>query len=123
MFLYDIGVRVPAGVELDEPRRTELQDAFAALVAGDVESDGFNRLVLAGRADAPARSTIVRAYGKYLRQIGFAFSQPYIEDTLRAHPRLVADLVALFHARFDPARSGGDGRRRPAAAADDRADA
>ena len=49
------------------------------------------------------------------------FSQPYIEDTLARHPRLVADLVALFHARFDPARFGGspDGprtRRRPACA-------
>ena len=55
--------------------------------------------------------TIVRAYGKYLRQIGFAFSQAYIEDTLAAHPRLVADLVALFHTRFDPARVR---RARPA---------
>ena len=61
----------------------------------------------------------MRAYGKYLRQIGFAFSQAYIEDTLGAHPRLVADLVALFHARFDPARFGGatDGGRAEATAA------
>ena len=51
-----------------------------------IESDGFNRLVL--RAGLSAREVaIVRAYGKYLRQIGFAFSQPYIEDTLCAHPR------------------------------------
>ena len=68
------------------PRRREVQDAFAALVAGTVESDGFNRLVLLAGLTA-ARSTIVRAYAKYLRQIGFAFSQTYIEDTLRRHPR------------------------------------
>ena len=44
--LYDIGVRVPAGVEIDARRRVELQRAFGLLVAGEVESDGFNRLVL-----------------------------------------------------------------------------
>ena len=90
------------------------------LVDGDVESDGFNRLVLA--AGLTAREvTVVRAYGKYLRQIGFAFSQPYIEATLHSHPRLVADLVALFHARFDPPRYRDDpldGAARAAAEAE-----
>jgi len=109
VFLYDIGVRVPAAVELDEGRRAQLQAAFCALVAGELESDGFNRLVLT--AGLTAREVaIVRAYGKYLRQIGFGFSQPYIENTLSAHPRLVADLVALFHARFDPALTDREAR-------------
>ena len=107
VFLYDIGVRVGGAVELDEARRSALQDAFASLVAGDIESDGYNRLVL--QAGLSAREVaMIRAYGKYLRQIGFAFSQSYIEDVLCAHPRLVADLVELFHARFDPSRDAGD---------------
>ncbi|MET0459396.1 MAG: NAD-glutamate dehydrogenase domain-containing protein, partial [Ilumatobacteraceae bacterium] len=106
VFVYDIGVRVPSDVDLDHVRRRGVQEAFAALVAGVVEGDGFNRLVL--RAGLSGREvTIVRAYAKYLRQIGFAFSQSYIEDTLSSHPRLVADLVALFHARFDPTRFAG----------------
>ena len=106
VFVYDIGVRVESGVELDEHRRTALQDAFAALVAGDIESDGYNRLVL--QAGLSAREVaMVRAYGKYLRQIGFAFSQSYIEDVLSSHPLLVADLVELFHTRFDPSRFAG----------------
>ncbi len=105
VYLYDIGVRVGETVELDEARRAALQDAFNELVAGAIESDGFNRLVL--RAGLSAREVgLVRCYGKYLRQIGFAFSQTYIEDALSKHPLLVADLVALFHARFDPARGG-----------------
>ena len=62
-------------------------------------------MLLAGLSVREA--ALVRAYGKYLRQIGFAFSQTYIESTLSSHPRLVADLVALFHLRFDPARFGG----------------
>jgi glutamate dehydrogenase len=102
VFLYDIGVRVPLAVELDEHRRADLQAAFCALEAGEVESDDFNRLVL-GAGLTAREVTIVRTYAKYLRQIGFGFSQQYVEDTLNAHPRLVADLVALFHARLDPA--------------------
>ena len=68
-----------------------------------------------GPGSARREVAMVRAYGKYLRQIGFAFSQPYIEDVLGSHPRLVADLVELFHARFDPSRfagATGDGSRR-----------
>ncbi|MET0578270.1 MAG: NAD-glutamate dehydrogenase domain-containing protein, partial [Ilumatobacteraceae bacterium] len=104
--VYDVGVRVPGDADLDADRRTAVQEAFAALVDGAVESDGFNRLVL--QAGVSHRDvTVLRAYGKYLRQIGFAFSQPYIENTLSAHPRLAADLVALFHARFDPSTFGG----------------
>ncbi len=103
VFLYDIGVRMPSAVELDDHRLAELQGAFCALLAGDVESDDFNRLVL-GAGLSAREVTIVRTYAKYLRQIGFPFSQQYIERTLNAHPRLVADLVGLFHARFDPAR-------------------
>ena len=105
VYLYDIGVRTPPGVELDAARQAELRRAFTLLIDGTIESDGFNRLVLL--AGLTAREVaVVRAYGKYLRQIGFAFSQPYIESTLAGQPRLVADLVALFHARFDPAVDG-----------------
>jgi glutamate dehydrogenase len=104
VFLYDIGVRAPVAVELDEHCIGELQAGFCALLAGEVESDDFNRLVL-GAGLSAREVTIVRAYAKYLRQIGFSFSQQYVERTLQSHPRIVADLVALFHARFDPART------------------
>ena len=45
---------------------------------------------------------ILRAYAKYLRQAGVAFSQTYIEETLAANPEIAGNLVALFRARFDP---------------------
>jgi glutamate dehydrogenase len=118
VYLYDIGVRVGENTALDEQRQAAVQEAFRQLVAGAIESDWFNGLVL--RAGLNAREVeIVRCYGKYLRQIGFGFSQRYIEDTLAAHPALVADLVALFHVRFDPADGAGpvDTVRRAAAAA------
>ena len=105
VYLYDIGVRIPDGCALDEARRADLRDAFVGLVRGVVESDGFNRLVL--RAGLDAREVaMVRAYSKYLRQIGFPFSQQYVEQTLTGNPQLAGWLVELFKARFDPARPG-----------------
>ncbi|HYH48642.1 MAG TPA: NAD-glutamate dehydrogenase domain-containing protein, partial [Acidimicrobiia bacterium] len=47
---------------------------------------------------------VLRAYSKYLRQVGSAFSQAYMERTLAANPHIARLLVELFHARFDPAR-------------------
>ena len=46
VYVYDIGVRIAAGTDLDEHRRAALQEAFTELVDGRVESDGYNRLVL-----------------------------------------------------------------------------
>ena len=45
---------------------------------------------------------VLRAYAKYLKQIGFALSQATIEATLAAHPRIARMLVGLFRLRFDP---------------------
>ena len=71
-------------------------------MVGEVEADGFNRLVsLAGLT--ASQISVLRAYAKYLRQIGFAFSQGYIEDTLSRLPHVASSLIELFEARFDPA--------------------
>jgi glutamate dehydrogenase len=99
--LYDIGVRAPEGCTIDSRRRRDVIDAFVGLVGGAVESDGFNRLVVVAGLDA-RDVAMIRAYAKYLRQIGFASSQQYIEATLARHPRLVTQLVELFKTRFDP---------------------
>ncbi|MGD9998202.1 MAG: NAD-glutamate dehydrogenase [Ilumatobacteraceae bacterium] len=107
--LHDVGVRLPDGVEWDDAARVRLRDAFEAQYRGSVEADGFNRLVLA--AGLTARQVeVVRAYARYLRQIGFPFSQPYIESTVVRHGSIVAEIVRLFDRRFDPS----DARRDPA---------
>lgn len=101
VWLFDVGVRLPAGVELSPRLELLLHQVFADLVEGRVESDGFNRLVLlAGLTGRQVE--VLRGYAKYLRQIGFPFSQSYIEAALARHPHIAADLVALFDNRFDP---------------------
>jgi glutamate dehydrogenase len=78
-----------------------LEDAFHAVVAGDAESDGFNRLVLsAGLAWRDV--TILRTVAKFLRQAGFSFSQDYVEHALARNPDLAGLLVDLFHVRNRP---------------------
>ncbi|GGF31171.1 glutamate dehydrogenase [Aliidongia dinghuensis] len=98
---FELVTRGQQSVDLDEvgPR---FEEAFPAVYGGAVEDDGFNRLVvLAGLA---AREIIVlRTYCKILRQAGSTFSQPYMEDTLSAHPAIAHKLVRLFETQFDPA--------------------
>ncbi len=87
-------------VDLREAR-DRFQQAFAAIWKGDIESDGFNRLVL-GASLTGREISILRAYARYMRQVGFPFSQHYIEETLNHYPDLARALVELFVARFDP---------------------
>ncbi len=100
-FLYDLGLKYPAGVD---PLGTGelLGDSFGAAVSGAVESDSFDRLVL--REGMHWRQVIVlRAYAKYMRQMGNTNSFEFMSDTLLANPDVTRGLTALFSARFDPA--------------------
>ncbi|KZX67612.1 NAD-glutamate dehydrogenase [Vibrio sp. HI00D65] len=91
-------------IDLREARDL-FQQAFAAIWAGELDSDGFNRLVL-GAGLAGREISILRAYARYMRQVGFPFSQQYIEDTLSHYPDLAKGLVSLFGKRFDPKLRG-----------------
>ena len=108
VWIHDFELQAPAGQELDiDALRPLFEDAFARVMDGRVENDDFNRLVL--RAALPADEIVVlRAYAKYLKQIGFALSQSAIETTLAAHAGIARQLVNLFKLRFDPARQDAD---------------
>ncbi|HUG26031.1 NAD-glutamate dehydrogenase, partial [Piscinibacter sp.] len=103
IWIHDFGLQPMVGdpeVEVDTLHRV-FEDAFAALLRGEVENDDFNRLVVA--ALMPAHEIVVlRAYAKYVRQIGFALSQAFIEATLATHAGIALALVGLFKLRFDP---------------------
>jgi len=91
-------------VEVDTVRPL-FEDAFLRVADGRIENDEFNRLVL--RAGLAADEVLVlRAYAKYLRQIGFALTPAFIEGTFNAHPRIARLLVQLFRRRLEPAADG-----------------
>ncbi|MBB2890769.1 NAD-glutamate dehydrogenase [Flexivirga oryzae] len=112
--IYDFGLRAD-GEDVwgtDDASTTEVrerfQQAFSDAWEGDAESDGLGALVL--QAGLTSREVMMlRGISKYLRQIGFTFSQNYIEQALRANVDLARALVDLFDARFDPAQAA-DGR-------------
>jgi glutamate dehydrogenase len=103
-FIFDFGLHAAGSARLGEVRRT-WQDAFLASWDGRAEADGFNALVAEAGLDW-RRISVLRAYSRYLRQTGSAFSQEYIESALVANAPIAGMLVQLFHARFDPDLAG-----------------
>ena len=73
--------------------------ALTSVWANRLENDGFNRLVLMGGLTG-RESSILRAYAKYMRQIGVTFSQTYIESTFANYPHIAAKIVNLFSKKF-----------------------
>jgi hypothetical protein len=88
VWIHDFGVTYTGDSDVDLGRvRDVFQDAFAAILRGEAESDGFNRLVL--RARLTWRQIVVlRAYCKYLRQTRLTFSQEYMEQALANNPQI-----------------------------------
>ena len=81
--------------------RQPFEEAFARVWSGEMESDGFNRLVV--EAGLPWRKIVVlRALAKYLRQAAIPFSQTYMEETLSANAKITRLIVELFEKRFEP---------------------
>jgi glutamate dehydrogenase len=88
-----------------ERQGPRLIEAFCAVRAGEIDDDGFNRLVLA--ASLPARDVaVLRACGRYLLQIGLPFSLPYMAGVLTEHASVARALWELFAQRLQPATAG-----------------
>jgi len=110
--MHDFGlVTMHPGVDIDVAALHQVfEEAYGRIFSGDVESDDFNRLVVAARM--PVDDIVVlRAYGKYMRQIGFALSQSFIEATLANHAQIARRLVGLFRTWMDPDGGLGAGAR------------
>lgn len=100
LFIQDFEVEYSRPLEVGDID-ADFEDAFAAIWRGDAENDGFNRLILAAGLSW-RQVAMLRAYCKYLLQVGVTFSQAYMEQTLTRYPLLARLLVELFEARFDP---------------------
>ena len=106
VMIHDFGLQTRSSAPIDLGAvRANFQEAFLAVWQGRAESDLFNALVLAAGLSW-REVVIVRAYCRYLRQVGIAFSQAYMEQTLIGNAALARLVVALFKALFDPAAAG-----------------
>jgi len=84
-----------------EDTAERIQSAFDHIWHGDVENDGFNRLILAASLDW-RQVVVIRALCKYLLQINVPFSQEYMINSLLANASITKNLIALFEQRFMP---------------------
>ncbi|MEI7612515.1 MAG: NAD-glutamate dehydrogenase [Betaproteobacteria bacterium] len=102
LHIADFAVQLPSADALDdESTRRAFVELLEKLLRNEAENDGYNRLVLLAGLDS-SRITILRAYGRYLRQAGLPFSQVYIERCLATHPHIARLLTDLFVARLSP---------------------
>ncbi|MBA2376325.1 MAG: NAD-glutamate dehydrogenase [Rubrobacter sp.] len=101
-WIHDFGLEAERELQTSQVKDI-FQDTFQRVWHGQIENDGFNRLVLKAGLDWREIS-MLRACCKYLRQTNLTFSQNYMERTLDSNPGIAAMLVELFTARFDPRR-------------------
>jgi glutamate dehydrogenase len=106
-WIQDFHLRHQGGGQLDRnvvaPR---FEECFMQVLAGKIESDGLNRLILAAKL-TPRETTLLRCYAKYLLQLGMPFSQTYMEDVFSAHAPLAKLLVEQFEMQFEPSIPAG----------------
>jgi glutamate dehydrogenase len=113
-WILDFGMQLP---DMDIPDRASLserfEEAFAVAWSGRCEVDGFNALVVKSGLRW-RQALILRAYARYMRQVGSTFSQKYLEDVIIANAHITRLLVRLFETRL----SVGEFDGRPQAVAD-----
>ncbi|MFT6914619.1 MAG: glutamate dehydrogenase [Motiliproteus sp.] len=103
-WILDFKIDHQRGVDPEDRQlREQFQETFVRCYQGDIESDGFNALVIA--AGIGWRQVILlRALCKYLLQLRLPFSQTYMQQTLATNATITRLLVAWFEQRFDPTR-------------------
>ena len=94
VWLHDL-LLIDAASEIDLGAiKNRFQDTFAGVWRGEIENDGFNQLVL--RAGLSWREAVIlRAYGKYLRQAGTAFSLGLLVKLTTLLPSLSIAMMSL----------------------------
>ena len=117
-YIHDFALEVPGGDKAEEvlERARLVERAIAAVLMGKAENDAFNQLLVA--AGLKSRDVVLfRAWFRYLRQIGLAYSMITVVEALRRAPAVARGLIALFDARHDPMLEGS--REAAVAAAED----
>ena len=83
------------------PIKQKFQETFVRVWNREAENDGFNRLVITAELEWH-EVVVLRAYNKYIRQIGVNVSEQLVQQTLSAHSDVARLLIQLFETHFDP---------------------
>ena len=103
LWIHDFGLQTDMEtrqINLDN-LKPQFQETFEHCWMGRFDNDGFNQLIIKAFISWQ-QINIFRGFYLYLRQIGIAFSQSYVETTLANNPDVVRLLIQYFNQRFDP---------------------
>jgi glutamate dehydrogenase len=105
-WILDFGLVLPKGeIYGADTLFARFESAFEAAWRGQIASDSFNSLVTqAGLTWQDAQ--LIRAYARYMRQIGSTFGQGYIEMVILENAEISRLLIEFFRVRFDPVFAG-----------------
>ena len=102
VLLRDFTLRAPTIVDADFASvKARVEEAIGAVARGAADNDTLNALIASSHLSLRG-VLVLRAYSRYLQQIDFPYSQPFIASALRAHAALSCQLTDLFDARFNP---------------------
>ena len=110
-WIQDIYLNHESGSSIDVASiETRFEECFMAVLTGDAENDGLNRLIVSAELDW-RQVALLRCYAKHIQQLGLPFSQAYMEEVLVAHSGLARKLVRQFELQFDPELSAAKRKR------------
>jgi glutamate dehydrogenase len=107
--IHDYGVRCEIAALDIRKDGTRIAAAALAMWEGRADVDSLNRLVVIAGLTID-EVTVLRAYRRYLRQIGTTYTEATTNDALIEHPAVARALLAYFDTRFDPDHEGHRGR-------------
>ncbi len=100
---FTLHYRFSASLDIDAIKR-EFEAAFLAVWNHMSDNDSFNQLVL-GTSLSWRDIAVLRAYARYSKQLGFAYSPEFMANTLATHMALSSLLIDAFYVLFEPAYS------------------
>ncbi|MFC3098261.1 NAD-glutamate dehydrogenase [Alteraurantiacibacter palmitatis] len=105
--IHDFVLGLPSARTPDDllPRTDIIETAITSVLNACAQDDVFNRLVITNALDAVAADWL-RAFYRYLRQTGIAFTIYSVVDALAHAPAVTAALIRRFCAAHDPHFAG-----------------
>ncbi len=105
-YIHDMQLAAPGTLpELERADAERIENAILAVWHGEAESDRLNQLTsFAGLGWQDVE--LLRALVRYLRQLGIAYSNDYLNAVLAQHGDVAAAMVRQFHALHDPHFAG-----------------
>lgn len=104
LWIHDLGLQIQGETDL-QAVKARFEELFGQVWRGEAESDDLNRLVLNTNLDGRSIA-VLRACARYFKQLGFAYSQNYIEEALNKNAKITQLIAELFGARFKPDYEG-----------------